>query len=142
MRDLVRRLSHDGITILLSSHVLHEVEDLCNRVAIIRRGTILYEGALAELLLTSSSNYRLRTREPERARTICLNQPGIRDLRQEGDELRFSADEDSVATLSIALGQSRVAITELAAQNASLEELFLGMTGGESSDHDRQAIAS
>ena len=47
MRLLVRRLSGEGITVLLSSHLLAEVEELCNRVAIIRRGRIVYEGALA-----------------------------------------------------------------------------------------------
>src|SRR4029079_5762683 len=50
MRALVTRLRGEGITVLLSSHLLAEVEELCNRVAIIRKGRILYEGALAELL--------------------------------------------------------------------------------------------
>src|SRR6266571_2934505 len=50
MRDLVRRLAAEGITVLLSSHLLGEVEELCNRVAIIRRGGIVYQGALRDLL--------------------------------------------------------------------------------------------
>jgi len=142
MRDLVRRLAGDGITILLSSHLLYEVEELCNRVAIIRTGSIVYEGMLDELLATATTGYRLRTRDPERARTICLNHAGIENVALGGDELRFSADEDAVAALSLALGQARVPITQLVAEAASLEELFLGMTGGESSDHDREAVAS
>ena len=60
MRDLVRRLAGEGITILLSSHLLNEVEELCNRVAIIRKGSIVYEGALRDLLATAASGYRLR----------------------------------------------------------------------------------
>jgi ABC-2 type transport system ATP-binding protein len=142
MRDVVRRLAGDGITILLSSHLLYEVEELCNRVAIIRTGSIVYEGMLDELLATATTGYRLRTRDPERARTICLNHAGIENVALDGDELRFSADEDAVAALSLALGQARVPITQLVAEAASLEELFLGMTGGESSDHDREAVAS
>jgi ABC-2 type transport system ATP-binding protein len=142
MRDLVRRLAGDGITILLSSHLLYEVEELCNRVAIIRTGSIVYEGMLDELLATATTGYRLRTRDPERARTICLNHAGIENVALDGDELRFSADEDAVAALSLALGQARVPITQLVAEAASLEELFLGMTGGDSSDHDREAVAS
>src|SRR5207244_7717287 len=66
MRDLVRRLAGDGITILLSSHLLYEVEELCNRVAIIRKGSIIYEGTLGELLATATTGYRLRSRDPER----------------------------------------------------------------------------
>jgi ABC-2 type transport system ATP-binding protein len=142
MRDLIRRLAGEGLTIMLSSHLLYEVEELCNRVAIIRKGSIVYEGQLGDLLATATTSYRLKTRDPERARTICLNQSGVENVTIEGDELRFSADEDAVAALSVALGQARVAITQLVAEVASLEELFLGMTGGESSDHDRQAVAS
>src|SRR5437764_2867536 len=53
MRDLVRRLAGEGITVLLSSHLLAEVDELCNKVAIMRRGTIVYEGTLAELKATA-----------------------------------------------------------------------------------------
>ena len=139
MRELVRRLAGEGITILLSSHLLYEVEELCNRVAIIRQGQVIYQGSLAELLSTASSGYRLRTAEPERARVVLLAQPGIGDLTVEGGELRFSADEEAVAAAGIALGRSGVGVTALVPETASLEELFLGMTGGESSDHDRVA---
>lgn len=142
MRDLIRRLAAEGITILLSSHLLYEVEELCNRVAIIRRGGIVYEGALGDLLATAASGYRLKTRDPERARALCLNQRGIEDVVADGDELRFSADEDAVAALTVALGQARIAILRLTTDTASLEDLFLGMTDGESSDHDRVAAAA
>ena len=141
MRDLIRRLAGDGITIMLSSHLLYEVEELCNRVAIIRKGSIVYEGELGELLATATTSYRLKTRDPERARTICLNQPGLGNVALGGEEISFSADEDAVALLSLALGHARVAITQLVADTQSLEELFLGMTGGDSSDHDQQEVA-
>jgi hypothetical protein len=55
-------------------------------------------------------------------------------VRADDGELRFQADEDAVAALSIALGQARIGMTMLAPETASLEELFLGMTGGESGD--------
>src|SRR6476659_7518275 len=60
MRRLVRQLAGEGITILLSSHLLYEVEELCNRVAIIRKGAIVYEGPLRDLLATAGSGYSLR----------------------------------------------------------------------------------
>jgi ABC-2 type transport system ATP-binding protein len=141
MRDLVRRLAGEGITILLSSHLLYEVEELCNRVAIIRKGNIVYEGGLDELLATASTGYKLRATEPERARTVLLSQPGIESVVATDGELRFSADEDAVARAAIVLGQASIGITALVPQTASLEELFLGLTGGESSDHDREAAA-
>ncbi len=134
MRALVKRLAEEGITVLLSSHLLGEVEELCNRVAIIRTGKIVYEGALRDLLATATTEYRLRSAEPERARMICLAESGVENVRAEDGELRFQADEEAVAALSIALGQARIGITVLAPEAASLEELFLGMTGGESGD--------
>ena len=128
MRDLVRRLASEGITVLLSSHLLGEVEELCNRVAIIRKGRIVYEGQLQDLLATASTGYRLRSPEPDRARALLLNQPGIREVVSADGALRFQADEDAVAALSIALGQARIGVTALVPETASLEELFLGMT--------------
>ena len=141
MRELVRRLAGEGITILLSSHLLYEVEELCNRVAIIRKGRIVYQGTLHELLATATSGYRLRALEPERARTVALAHAAVADVRLDRGELRFSADEAAVAALTVALGRAGVAFTALVPEAASLEELFLGLTGGESSDHDRAAVA-
>jgi ABC-2 type transport system ATP-binding protein len=139
MRDLVRRLAGEGITILLSSHLLYEVEELCNRVAIIRKGGVIYEGQLRDLLATAAAGYRLRSAELERARVMLLAQPGIDDIRSVDGDLRFTGDEDAVAALTVALGKAGIGITALVPESASLEELFLGMTGGESSDHDRAA---
>ena len=142
MRDLVRRLAGEGITIMLSSHLLYEVEELCNRVAIIRRGRIVFQGALRELMRQAATGYRLASPEIEHARTLCLNQPGISDVVLDGSSLTFVAEEDAVGALSIALGQARVPLTALAPHGDSLEDLFLRLTEGESSDHDRKEAVS
>jgi len=128
MRALVKRLAAEGITILLSSHLLAEVEELCNRVAIIRRGRVAYEGTLAELLQSAGGGYRLQAADPERARTLLLNQPGISGLALEGGELLFQAEPDAVAAATVALGQARIGIHVLVPRTATLEELFLGLT--------------
>jgi len=142
MRDLVRRLAGEGITVLLSSHLLNEVEDLCNRVAIIRKGGIVYDGPLKELLATAATGYRLRASDPERARVVLLSQRGVDGVSLGEGQLRFTADEEAVARAAIALGQARIGITALIPETASLEELFLGLTGGESSDHDREEVVA
>ena len=141
MRQLVRRLADDGITILLSSHLLNEVEELCNRVAIIRKGSIIYEGRLGDLLATASTGYRLRATDPERAHALCLGQTGVEVLPASNGDLRLRGEEDAIAALTVALGQARIGLTALVPETQSLEELFLGMTGGESSDADREAAA-
>jgi ABC-2 type transport system ATP-binding protein len=141
MRDLVRRLASEQITIMLSSHLLVEVEELCNRVAIIRKGRIVYQGALRELMATTGTRYVLRASDPARARVVCLAQAGIDNVAAEDGAVHFEAGERAVEALSIALGQARIGITTLMPERVSLEELFLGLTGGESSDHDREAVA-
>ena len=140
MRDLVRRLAGEGITILLSSHLLAEVEELCNRVAIIRKGVVIYQGELRDLLATAADRYRLRALDPGRARVALLAQPGVGDVEMVGDELRFTADERTVAALTLALGRAGIAFTALVPESPGLEELFLRMTGGDSSDHDRPRL--
>ena len=139
MRDLVRRLAGEGLTVLLSSHLLGEVEELCNRVAIIQKGRIVYEGSLGELLASAASGYRLRSPEPERARAVCRAQTGVEQVTSVDGEVRFQADEQSVGALSIALGQARIAVTALVPQTASLEELFLDLTEGEAQPEEAVA---
>jgi ABC-2 type transport system ATP-binding protein len=128
MRLLVRRLAEDGITILLSSHLLNEVEELCNRVAILRTGRVVYEGSLAELKQTATVGYRLRTTDLEAARAVCVTQRGLDDVRAEDGELRFSGGEEAVAALSVALGAAGIGIVALVPESASLEDLFLELT--------------
>jgi ABC-2 type transport system ATP-binding protein len=131
MRELVKRLASQGITILLSSHILAEVEELCNRVAIVRKGSIVYEGALAELLRSAGTGYGLQATEPERARTLLLNHAGVTGVALEHGEVRFQAEPDTVAAVSIALGQAGIGIRALVPHTATLEELFLGLTGAD-----------
>jgi ABC-2 type transport system ATP-binding protein len=123
----VKRLAADGITILLSSHILAEVEELCNRVAIIRSGQIIYEGLLAELLESAGGSYRLRVTDPERAHAVLLAH-GVEGVQRVDAELRFQVDESVLQAATIALGQAGIGITALVPHTATLEELFLGMT--------------
>ena len=132
MRTLIGQLSERGVTVLLSSHQLAEVEEMCNRVAIIRSGQIVYEGVLAELKRTAGAGYRLRSTDAARAMRVCEAQAGITQVRLDGHEVRFAADShEAVAALSIALVEAGVGITALAPTGATLEELFFRLTEGE-----------
>ena len=73
---------------------------------------------------------------------VLLSHDGVGDVELREGELRFKADESVVAGLSVALGKAGIGFTALVPESASLEELFLGMTGGESSDHDRAAAVA
>jgi ABC-2 type transport system ATP-binding protein len=128
MRALVRRLAGEGITVLLSSHLLAEVEELCDRLAIIRSGRIVYEGSLAELKQTASSSYRLRTTDNDRAVEVARAQRGIERVERRGAEIAFEAPEAAVADLSVALVEAGAAIVALTPTAATLEELFFRLT--------------
>jgi ABC-2 type transport system ATP-binding protein len=147
MRLLIRRLADDGMTVLLSSHLLAEVEELCNRVAIVRKGSVAYEGALSDLRRAAGSSYRLRTTDDALAARVAAAQPGIEDVDQSVDGglgLRAASD-DALGELSRALVESGALILELAPRHATLEELFFALT--ESSEDgggggDRVAVAA
>jgi ABC-2 type transport system ATP-binding protein len=128
MRRLVRRLADDGMTVLLSSHLLAEVEELCNRVAIVRRGAIVYEGEIAALKRGAGTAYRLRTSDDDRARAICELSQGITAVRRVRDQLEFAADEPAIGPLSRALVEAGTLILELAPQTVTLEDLFFSLT--------------
>jgi ABC-2 type transport system ATP-binding protein len=127
MKLLVRRLSSEGITVMLSSHQMTDVEELCNRVAIINRGRILYEGAVADLKRSLGTWYRLRASDVEAARRLA-EQFELSDVAVEGDELRFSAEEPAVERFMIALGRDGIGVRALVPQQATLEQVFFELT--------------
>jgi ABC-2 type transport system ATP-binding protein len=128
MRVLIRRLADQGMTVLLSSHLMAEVEELCDRVVIISSGRVRYEGSLEDLIATTAGRYELRTTDDRRAAAIAAAQRGIDDVAGDGRGLTFAADERAATALSIALGEAGVGIAALVPRTATLEELFFRMT--------------
>jgi ABC-2 type transport system ATP-binding protein len=131
MRALVHRLAEDGITVLLSSHLMSEVEDLCDRVAIVTRGRVVYEGELHELIASTSGRYDLRTTDDGPAAVIARRAPGIADIATSARGISFAADERAVAALTLELAQAGIGLRALVPRTATLEELFFRMTEGE-----------
>jgi ABC-2 type transport system ATP-binding protein len=128
MRLLIRRLADEGMTVLLSSHLLTEVEEVCNRVAIVRSGAIVYEGRIADLKSSAGTTYRLLSTDDERALAVCRAQPGVANARVESGRISFTADEAAVAELSQALVEAGALIRALAPQTVTLEDLFFSLT--------------
>ena len=128
MRLLIRRLADQDITVLLSSHQLPEVQELCDRVAIVDSGKVVYEGALADLRRQGGAGYRLRTADDRRALEIVSTQAGIENARTSHEGIDFQADEAHVAELTVALGRAGVGILSLAPELATLEDLFFRLT--------------
>jgi len=134
MRALVHRLAEDGLTVLLSSHLMSEVEDLCDRVAIVSRGRVVYEGALDELIASTTGRYDLKTTDDGPAAVIAQRANGIYDVQTSARGLSFAGDERAVAALTLQLAQAGIGLRALVPRSATLEELFFRMTeGGEDS---------
>jgi ABC-2 type transport system ATP-binding protein len=128
MRQLVRRLADDGITVVLSSHQLNEVEELCNRVAIIRSGRIVYEGTIAGLKSDAPGTWQLRTTDDERAAAVSAVQGKITATSAEDGLSLIAESEQAIVDLSVALVESGLGIIELHQHVASLEDLFFALT--------------
>ena len=135
MRALVARLALAGTTVLLSSHLLAEVEELCNRVAIVRTGRMVFEGALEDLKRTAGGEWRLRTTDDGRALAVCRAQPGVSGVRADPLDIRFQGSEEAAAQLSVAIVEAGLAIRALAPHSATLEDLFFRLTEGDGHEH-------
>jgi ABC-2 type transport system ATP-binding protein len=132
IRALVRRLSAEGLTIFLSTHLLSEVEQLCNRVAVVSRGKLVAEGSMREILegFKVRSGFRLQTNDPERAREILSGLPGAEpaDGPQEDGEVRLTTGPGGAGPVVRALVEGGVEVRALVPERPNLEELFIELT--------------
>jgi ABC-2 type transport system ATP-binding protein len=129
IRLLLPRLRDElGLTIMLSSHLLFEVERICNRVAIIDRGRLLYQGAIEELI--SSERLVKITVEPiEKACGLLSRDQGVSVCRNGSNSLYLRMRDEDVPRVNALLVANKVHVRELTPQRATLEEVFLTLTG-------------
>jgi ABC-2 type transport system ATP-binding protein len=139
IRALVRQLSGEGLTIFLSTHLLAEVEQLCNRVAVVSHGRLLAEGALAEIAQQARgrTEYRLVADDPERTRVVLQAREDVALLNGRPEELegfrphevvRFAAGAEGAGPVVRNLVEEGVEVLALVPVRPNLEELFLRLT--------------
>jgi len=127
-RALIKRLRDElGLTIMLSSHLLHEVEQICNRVAIIDEGRLLYQGPVEDLI--AKNNWiKLRVDRLSEAYELLSQDPSL-SLNRNGDEsLHVKMADDQIPLVNALLVQHGFSVMELSPQRESLEEVFLRLT--------------
>lgn len=118
-QECIFEVKKQGKTVFLSSHILAEVEALCDRVGIIRQGKIVESGTLKELRHLTRITVTV-----ELAKSVDLNQlQGVHDVTQKEDKWRFSVDANAMDTVMNALAP--MGIKSLSAEPPTLEELFL-----------------
>src|SRR5215813_12003099 len=134
IRGLVRTLAHErGIAVFVSSHLLSEVEQMCDRVAIIHRGRTLAQGSVQELLDRSpAARTRFLARPVEKAAAVLSALQSASDVRAEGDDTVSAAvPREAVPAAIAALVGGGVELSGVERASSTLEEVFLEVTGGE-----------
>ncbi|MBB4761364.1 ABC transporter ATP-binding protein [Amorphoplanes digitatis] len=132
MRLLVRRLGAAGCTVLLSSHLMTEVQELCDRVGVIANGRLVAESTVAEL--RGDRTLRLVAAPLDAAAARARDLLGADAVRVTGDGLDLAVPPDRAAEVNAALVGAGIAVSELRACERSLEQAFFALTGGGTDD--------
>jgi ABC-2 type transport system ATP-binding protein len=127
VRDLIRALGAGGRTVVLSSHLLSEVQQVADRVAILSRGRLVVQGSVAELLRTGEA-VRLRTTDDDRAASILGGVEAVTNVGRDGGAILLTVPLDRTWEVTRALSDEEVYVTEMAAVQGSLEQYFLEVT--------------
>jgi len=129
IRDMVRALASGGTTVLISSHLLAEVEQVCDSVSIIGRGRLLAGGSVADVLRgTGPASVRVRVADPDASQAVLVERGLV--VRRDGDLLLVEGAADA-ADITRMLAERGHYVRELAAVSHDLESVFLEVTEGE-----------
>lgn len=125
-QECIREARAAGRTVLLSSHILAQVEVLADRISIVRKGRIVESGSLTDLRHLGRTTVTVTTRDPL---DRLAERPGVHDLHREGEQLRFSVDTAHLPDVMVDL--ARHGVRALAAAPPTLEQLLLRHYGDE-----------
>jgi len=134
VRVLLRRLADEGRTVFVSSHILTEIEQTCDRVAILSRGRCVADGTVAEVMATASTEPSILVKLPDlRAGACVLAAEGMRVEPGHG-ELRVFVDPCESARVNQTLSDAGLWLSELRPERPSLEDVFLELTSVPATD--------
>jgi ABC-type multidrug transport system ATPase subunit len=126
MRGFIRGLGRGKRTVLLSSHLMTEVEQVCDRVGVISRGALVGEGTVDEL--RGREGLWVRAEPVEQAERLLATLRGVEQVARFDGGLRIAADPAAAPMINRALVEAGVAVAELRPERASLEKVFLELT--------------
>ena len=140
MRELMRSLGDEGRTVIVSSHLLSEIEAACDSLAIIRQGRLLFSGPLADLVSQAGESIDIAPEHPADIAGLAaaLRAKGWKAVAVQ-DEVHVSAPVSRSADVNRTAAEAGIVLRALRPREASLEEVFLRMTGAESGDNGRPA---
>ena len=129
VRNLIRSLAAEGITIFVSSHLLSEIEQLCSHLAVMTAGKIVAQGSLAELRNESQTRLVLKADRIDELVDL-LKTHGLTKLSLKPDRVVAPVPSDfDVASLNQILVKKKFMVSEIRLEQPSLEEYFVNLTG-------------
>jgi ABC-2 type transport system ATP-binding protein len=128
IRELIRTLAERGRTIFLSSHLLHEVEQLCGRVAILKAGRVIAEGAVADLLRRGRGVLVRVAGDPARALELLRGAGWTADAERDDGALLVDAPAERAAEINGLLTSHAIPVAEIRSYEERLEDFFLDVT--------------
>ena len=136
MRKLIRDLGTGEHTVLLSSHLLGEVEQICDRVGVIQKGALVAEGTVSEL--RGTAGLLVKAEPLEEAAQIAEKLAGVEEVQPSDGGLRLTIDPERAAEINAKLVEAGLRVSELRPAEQSLEEVFFQLTG-EPQDVEQQS---
>lgn len=133
IRDLIPQLAHENRAVLLCSHLLHEVELVCDRVTIIKQGVTLTTASIQDLLAQDQA-MEIKVNDLAKATEILSGFTWIKSIKTEDDTLIVEALPEMASYVNQALAERGLFASELVNRSNSLEHIFLQLTGGEGID--------
>jgi ABC-type multidrug transport system ATPase subunit len=128
VRNLIREVAQDDITVLVSSHLLAEVEQVATHVGIMNKGQLIREGALGEVLATTGAVLRVTTPTPADA-AAALERLGATDVARFTDHVTCHLGDLLPEAVNAELVHAGIAVRGLVVERPALEELFVELTG-------------
>ena len=129
IRRLLRTLVDNGTTVLLSSHLLNEVQQVCDRIAVLNKGRVVAQGGVAELLNGKKPAVRLTVRDVDAAAQLLRSLPGVEQVQCDGNRTLIVIGATSQDVMNHLL-REHVIPSEITAQKNDLETLFMDVTAG------------
>ncbi len=135
LREMIRQLAADGKTVLVSSHILTELAEMCDVVGIIERGQLLAVGSVAEIQKQQTPHREVKVRVIGSARSLAEwlgARADVSNVKLEGEFCRFTheGERESEAALLRELVLANFAISEFGSHSQSLEDVFMAVTRG------------
>jgi ABC-2 type transport system ATP-binding protein len=128
IRELITLLGQQGKTVFLNSHLLHEVQQVCDRVAIIKKGRVITQGSVKELL-NQTHVLQVKTTQTDDAFNLLSGMDWSKNISRNEERILLEVEPEYAYKVSAVLAEKGIYLTEMKYRENTLEDLFLELTG-------------